>query len=152
MKPALKKKNNKSGEITKDKFSLLVDEFNTLKKNKKLLDTREKELKKQIDSYVSINGAKDNKGSFKMVLGDMLVQKQARSKVSLNLEKAEERLREIGIWEDVIETKEIINEDYVEQAYNEGKLSDTDLDYITDVKVSHAILVGEYKPAEEGEE
>ena len=54
-------------------------------------------------------------GNFKLVVEDKLVQKQARKSVKLNREKAEEFFKSKGIWEEVIEIKEEINEDFVEQ-------------------------------------
>lgn len=144
-KAGLKKKTTVVARSVED----IVYELTVLKDRKKDIEKREKELKEQLGTILEGEGVKDSKGSFKLVVGDKLVQKQARKSVKLNREKAEEFFKSIGIWEEVIEIKEEINEDFVEQALLAEKFTMEELEKITDIKVSYAIVINDYKPEEE---
>lgn len=147
-KPKLKKKAVQTSIPTR-KPEDIIEELDRLKEQKKLLESREKDLKDDLGAILEVEGAKDNKGSYKLIIGDKVAQKQARKSVKLNVERAETFFKEIGIWEEVIEVKEILNEDLVEQALNQDKFTMDDLEEITDVKTTYAIVVGKYKPEEE---
>lgn len=127
----------------------VVYELTALKDRKKDIEKREKELKEQLGQILEGEGIKDSKGSFKLVVGDKLAQKQARKSVKLNREKSEEFFKSIGIWDEVIEIKEEINEDSVEQALIAEKFTMEELEEITDVKVTYAIVINDYKPEDE---
>lgn len=127
----------------------VVYELTALKDRKKDIEKREKELKEQLGQILEGEGTKDSKGSFKLVVGDKLAQKQARKSVKLNREKSEEFFKSIGIWDEVIEIKEEINEDSVEQALLAEKFTMEELEEITDVKVTYAIVINDYKPEDE---
>lgn len=144
-KANLKKKTTVVARSVED----IVHELTVLKDRKKDIEKREKELKEQLGIILEGEGVKDSKGSFKLVVGDKLVQKQARKSVKLNREKAEEFFKSIGIWDEVIEIKEEINEDFVEQALLAEKFTMEELEKITDIKVSYAIVINDYKPEEE---
>jgi len=144
-KAGLKKKTTVVARSVED----LVYELTVLKDRKKDIEKREKELKDQLGQILEVEGIKDSKGSFKLVVGDKLAQKQARKSVKLNREKAEEFFKSIGIWEEVIEIKEEINEDFVEQALLAEKFTMEELEKISDIKVSYAIVINDYKPEEE---
>ena len=144
-KPKLKKKTKVVARSVDD----VVYELTSLKDRKKDIEKREKELKAQLGEILEGEGIKDSKGSFKLVVGDKLAQKQARKSVKLNREKAEEFFKSIGIWDEVIEIKEEINEDSVEQALLAEKFSMEELEEITDIKVTYAIVINDYKPEED---
>lgn len=127
----------------------VVYELTALKDRKKDIEKREKELKEQLGQILEGEGIKDSKGSFKLVVGDKLAQKQARKSVKLNREKSEEFFKSIGIWDEVIEIKEEINEDSVEQALLAEKFTMEELEDITDIKVTYAIVINDYKPEDE---
>lgn len=145
VKAKLKKKTTVVARSVED----VVHELTALKDRKKDIEKREKELKEQLGIILEGEGVKDSKGSFKLVVGDKLAQKQAKKSVKLNREKAEEFFKSIGIWDEVIEIKEEINEDSVEQALLAEKFTMEDLEKITDIKVSYAIVINNYKPEEE---
>lgn len=126
-------------------LSSLLGEMEQVKESKKLLDSREKELKARILEFVTRDGSTDTKGSTKLVYGDKLVQHQARVSVKLNNTKAEDYFREVGIWDKVIEVKEVINEDYVEQAILEGLLSAEELEALVDKKTTYALVISKYE-------
>lgn len=130
----------------------VVTELDNLKQNKKLIEKRETELKKELTSILEREGAKDDKGNIKLVVGDKLAQIQARKSVKLNKDRAEEFFRAKGLWAEVIDTVEVINEGYVEQALLNEKFSMQELEEITDVKVVPALVLSNYKPEEVEEE
>lgn len=123
----------------------LLAEMEKVKESKKLLDSREKELKARILEFVSSEGVKDSKGSTKLIHGDKLIQNQARVSVKLNANKAEDYFRGIGIWDKVSETKEVINEDYVEQAILEELITPEELETLVDKKVTYALVISKYE-------
>lgn len=127
----------------------LLAEMDKVKETKKLLDTREKELKTLILEYVSKEGVKDSNGSVKLVFGDRLVNNQARKSVKLNESRAEDFFRGLGIWDKVSETKEVLNENYVEQAVLEGLITTDDLESLVDIKTTYALVISKYTPEEE---
>lgn len=144
-KAKLKKKTKVVNRSVED----VVHELTALKDRKKDIEKREKELKEQLGEILEGEGIKDSKGSFKLVVGDKLAQKQARKSVKLNRDRAEEFFKSIGIWEEVVEIKEEINEDNVEQALLADKFTMDELETITDVKTTYAIVIADYKPEEE---
>lgn len=138
--------------VPRDMLSV-IEELDGIKANKKLLEARESKLKEELAYYLDSIGYKDTKGSYLVKLNvngkEKVAKKEARKTVKLNHEKAENLFRELGVWDDVIEVKEVINEDYVEQALLNEKISMQDLESVTDVKTTYAILIKDYKPDEE---
>ena len=124
-----------------------------IKEQKKLLEKREDELKARVGSLLEKSAYKDTKGSYVSKINidgqDKIVKKEARKSTKLNAEKAEEYFRAHKLWDFVSESKQVINEDYVEQAFNQGKVPMKDLEKISDTKVNYAIVVKDYDPKEE---
>lgn len=127
----------------------IIKELNSIKANIKLLEEREAKLKAEIVSAVEFMGVKDSKGSMIMKVGDWVAKKEARKTYKLDQERAENLFREIGIWDFVSESKEVINNDYVEQAVLQKKLTMAQLKSVTDEKIVFATVVKPYKPDEE---
>ena len=65
----------------------VVRELTLIKDQKKLIEQREGELKDILGEILEGEGVRDSKGSFKLVVGDKLAQKQARKTVKLNREQ-----------------------------------------------------------------
>lgn len=133
-------------------ISDLVEELESIKQQKKIIDVREKEVRKEMDAILEAEGVKDDKGSFKMIIGDKLASKQARISVSLDKTKAEEFFKNLGIWDDVTKTQVVIDEDLVEQAFVSEAFTADELEAITNKKVTYAIVVNDYTPPAENEE
>lgn len=148
MAKAKLKKKSKTKMVSRNPEEI-INEMEVLKQRKKDLDSRLKSLKGDLTVIIEGEGTKDSKGSFNLIVGNKKAQKQARKSVKLDAEKAEEFFKSIGIWDEVIETKEIINEDYVEQALLNEKFTMEDLEAITNVKTTYAIVVNDYTPDEE---
>lgn len=127
----------------------IVNELEELKAKKKLIETREKDLKEKLKTIVTKEGAKDQNGSYKLVVGDKLAQCQARKTVKLNQKVAEELLKAKGLWDEVKEVKETVNEDLLAQIYTEEKITSEDLEGMTDTKIVYAMVITDYKPEED---
>ena len=151
-KASLKKKEATKTNMPTRKPEDIVLELESLKAKKKEIEEREKTLKADLGVILEREGIKTSTGSFNLVIGDKLVQKQARKTMKLNPEKAEQFFKEIGIWEEVTETKQIINEDFVEQAFHNEKFTADELEAITDIKTAYAIVIADYKPEATEEE
>lgn len=145
---------NKTAKLPAD-FYRVAEELNHVKDMKKDLEKREDELKKQLGDMLEKNCYKDSKGSFVTKIDiagkETIVKKECRKRPKLNLERAEEFFRAHNLWDFVTEKKEVINENYVEQAVLQGKMSAKDLESITDMNTSYAIVLREYKPEEDVE-
>ena len=127
----------------------IVNELEELKAKKKLIETREKDLKEKLKTIVTKEGAKDQNGSYKLVVGNKLAQCQARKTVKLNQKVAEELLKAKGLWDEVKEVKETVNEDLLAQIYTEEKITSEDLEGMTDTKIVYAMVITDYKPEED---
>lgn len=136
-------------------FYRVAEELTHIKENKKALEEREKELKEKLGDYLEEYCYKDTKGSFLTKIEidgkEKVIKKECRKRPKLNEEKAEEYFREHKLWDFVSEKKEVINPDYVEQAVLQGKMPAEDLESITDMGVSYALVIKDYKPEDEEE-
>jgi hypothetical protein len=130
----------------------LVEERDGIQDSIKKLDARLKEINGRIDKYMADNGVKNSKGSLLLKVfangRDRVVAKEVRKSVKINPERAEELFRKKKIWKEVTDTVEVINEGYVEQAVHNKKISLKELESITDIKESFAIVVRDYKEEE----
>ena len=127
----------------------LVNEIENIKAQKKLLEAREKELKDKLKAVVQEKGAKDQNGSFKLIVEDKLVQCQARKTVKLNQTLAREILEAKGLWDEVKEVKESVNEDLLAQIYTQEKITSEELEGMTDTKIVYAMVITDYKQEDE---
>lgn len=126
-----------------------VQEYNELRKQESLLKKRKDELAKLIKEHASQNGTKDSAGSFycesdKFVFGSVV-----RKTVKLNHDKAKTFLLGVGLYEQVVETKEVINEDKVEQLLINGDITDEDLESMVDIKATYSVSVTERQVEED---
>lgn len=146
VKRKLPTKNSKPLDV-----NAIVSEMENIKAQKKLLETREKELKDKLKAIVQEKGAKDQNGSFKLVVGDKLAQCQARKTIKLNQTVAREVLEAKGLWDEVKEVKESVNEDLLAQLYTQEKISSEELEGMTDTKIVYAMVISDYKEEDEEE-
>lgn len=128
-----------------------VQEYMDLSKQEKAIKKRKDELAKRIKEHAQQNGVKDSNGSSYMSNERFVFGSQARKSIKLNQDRAKEFLLSQGLYEQVVEVKETINENKVEQLLSEGLITTDDLEAIVDVKVTYAIDVKE-KEVEQPEE
>ena len=126
-----------------------VQEYNELRKQESLLKKRKDELAKLIKEHASEHGTKDSTGSSYCESDKFVFGSQGRKSVKLNHDKAKAFLLGVGLYEQVVETKEVINEDKVEQLLINGDISDEDLESIVDIKTTYSVSVTERQVEED---
>ena len=126
-----------------------VQEYNELRKQESLLKKRKDELAKLIKEHASEHGTKDSTGSSYCESDKFVFGSQVRKSVKLNHDKAKAFLLGIGLYEQVVETKEVINEDKVEQLLINGDISDEDLESMVDIKTTYSVSVTERQVEED---
>ena len=129
-----------------------VQEYTDLSKQEKAIKKRKDELAKYIKEHAQQNGVKDSNGSSYMSNDRFVFGSQARKSIKLNQDRAKEFLLSQGLYEQVVEVKESINEDKVEQLLQQGLITTDDLEAIVDVKVTSAIDVKEREVEQTPEE
>lgn len=127
----------------------LVRQLDKIKQEKKALDKRESEIKEQLRTFVIDYGAKNDKGSFNIILGDKVISNNRRITSKLNQDKAVEVFKNLGLLKEVSEVKSIVVEDLVEQLILQEKVPKDILDDIMDVKESFAFTMNDYKEEDE---
>ena len=126
-----------------------VQEYMELSKQEKAIKKRKDELAKRIKEHAQQNGVKDSNGSSYMSNERFVFGSQARKSIKLNQDRAKDFLLAQGLYERVVEVKESINEDKVEQLLAENLITPEDLENLVDVKITYAIDVKEREVEEE---
>lgn len=119
----------------------LLQEYEQLKAREKSIKSRKDALAKMIKEYATKNGVKDSNGSYYAEDNDFIFGSQARKSVKLKEDEAKEFFRSRGLYEEVIDTVEVLNEDKIEQLVTDEKITVEDIEALTDVKVQFAIDV-----------
>lgn len=131
------------------KINQAVQEYRELTERERLIKGRKKELADFIKTYAQKEGVQDDKGSYYCEDDNYTWGSQARKSVKLNFERARNYFISKGMWEDVVEYEEKINEEKVSELLNNEKMTLEDLEAMTDVKVTYAIDVREKEKAED---
>ena len=116
----------------------LLEEYYSLREQKKTIDDRMKFLADQIKENAERVGVKDDKGSYYAEDERYSYGKQCKKSVTFDTDKAMTYLKNHG-YTDCIDTVEVINENAVEERINAGDISYEDLEAITNTKVTYAI-------------
>ena len=115
-----------------------VQEYYRLREEAKSIKSRMDTLAKEIKSYASTHGEKDDKGSFYCDNGQFMFGQQAKKSISFIRDKAIEFFKTHGML-DAVKITEVIDEEAVEKYINDGSLSFEDLEGITETKTTYAI-------------
>lgn len=118
----------------------LVEEYNTLREEKKRIESRMKTLSEDIKGYAETHGSKDDKGSFYCDSSSYSFGKVAKKSVSFITDKALSFFKTHNM-HDAIKIVETIDEDAVEKYISDGSLSYSDLESITQTKTTYAVDV-----------
>lgn len=108
-------------------------EFSMIDQQIKTLTTRKQQLRDALYGLVEISGEEDDKGNLvyplPAVCGNIKsLQLQRRVSRGLDSDKAEETLRELGLWDECIEMVPVLNEDKIMAAHYMGKISEEQID------------------------
>jgi hypothetical protein len=125
-------------------FDSQVREYAKLKASMAFMETRQKELRDNIFDYLANNGEEELDGSINLYLdheieGVTRLHKQSRVVRKLDEEVAERIIVEMGIEDDVYETKRVINEDYLMGAMYSGKITEEQLDEMFPKTITYAL-------------
>ena len=115
-----------------------VQEYYKLREESKTIKSRMDVLAKEIKSYASENGVKDDKGSTYCDNGTFMFGQQCKKSVSFVKDKAIEFFKAHHL-HDAIKLTEVIDEDAVERYINRGEITFEDLESITETKITYAI-------------
>lgn len=119
--------------------------FLSLKDRAAQLELMIKPLKQRISEEVDMNGDKDSKGHVWWNIGETLLQRQRRVKTSQDFEAAERIFNEKNLYDECVKFVPAINEDAVYAAFQEGRLTEEDLQEIYPVEESWALVIPKEK-------
>jgi rRNA processing protein Krr1/Pno1 len=127
-----------------DDIKTQIREYVRLKNSIASMEARTKELHAKLMAELDQDGEEDDKGNIQLDLeseieGVVRLEKQRRTKRTLDELKAEEIIEAAGIADDVYETKRVINEDYLMAAFYNEKITEAQLDEMFPVVVSWAL-------------
>jgi DNA mismatch repair ATPase MutS len=127
-----------------DDLSTQVREYVRLKASIAAMEARSKEIHAKLMAELDQDGEEDDKGNIQLDLeseieGVVRLEKQRRTKRTLDELKAEEIIAAAGIEDDVYETKRVINEDYLMAAFYNEKVTEEQLDEMFPVVVTWAL-------------
>ena len=127
-----------------DDIKFQIAEYVKLKASEDLIKKRTAELRDIIFAEIDQDGYEDDKGNHQLDLeeevdGVYRLEKQRRTKRTLNEAMAEEILAELELTEEVFEMKPVLNEDALMAAFYEGKITDEQLDSIYPLTVTWAL-------------
>ena len=117
-------------------------EYADISAQSKTLDTKKKELSSIIKDNCEKFGTKDDKGSFYFESDTLILGKVAKKTISINQDKAVKVLNKMGLT-DLIDsvTTFSVNEDKLQQAVQEGRISLEQVEDFTDIKTSYSVSV-----------
>jgi hypothetical protein len=127
------------------KIKTLFSEYVGLSKQRKTLEAREGELKKMLATIVEMDGYTDDKGSeyvdFKEPIeGFAGLKRERRVYQTLDEDKAFEVLAQKKLTQLCTRTITVVDQDAVQAAFYDGKLTQDDIDAMFTVKINYAFI------------
>ena len=145
----LKKAVNKSASNLKPLFSAedigkMGKEYAELSAQIKQLEERKKTLADKIKSGAEQFGVKDDKGSFYLENDNFIMGKVVKKSYKIDQDKAVKTLESMGLGDVVdIVTVKTVNEDKLQKAVQESRLTLQDVEVFTTETVSYSVSVKE---------
>jgi hypothetical protein len=123
-----------------------VQQYVSLKEDVSFIEERVATLRKRILATVEELGEPNEKGSLVLPINDAKtntgnVVKQRRVSKVFDEDKADNLLKEKGLFESVTKTITVLDQDAVMAAYYDGKLTDEDIESMFPEKVSWALIL-----------
>lgn len=139
--------------FTEDNVKSLGRQYADISSQIKALEEQKKALAEKIKQGAEQFGVKDDKGSFYLESEDLMMGKVAKKSFKIDQDKAVKTLESMGIGDVVDEvTVRTVNEDRLQQAVSDGRLSLDTVESFTDVSVSYSVLVKEKEAMPEVEQ
>lgn len=141
---ALKKVSKIQPMFSKEDIENLGAEYAEVSAQIKQLEERKKFLSEKIKNGAEQYGVKDDKGSFYFENDKFIFGKVAKKTCKINQDKAVSMLEALGLGDvvDVITTK-VVNENNLEKAVSEGRISLNTVNEFTDISTSYSVSVKE---------
>ena len=139
--------------FTEDNVKSLGRQYADISSQIKALEEQKKALAEKIKQGAEQFGVKDDKGSFYLESEDLMMGKVAKKSFKIDQDKAVKTLESMGIGDVVDEvTVRTVNEDRLQQAVSDGRLSLDTVESFTNVSVSYSVLVKEKEAIPEVEQ
>lgn len=139
--------------FTEDNVKSLGRQYADISSQIKALEEQKKALAEKIKQGAEQFGVKDDKGSFYLESEDLMIGKVAKKSFKIDQDKAVKTLESMGIGDVVDEvTVRTVNEDRLQQAVSDGRLSLDTVESFTNVSVSYSVLVKEKEAMPEVEQ
>ena len=139
--------------FTEDNVKSLGRQYVDISSQIKALEEQKKALAEKIKQGAEQFGVKDDKGSFYLESEDLMMGKVAKKSFRIDQDKAVKTLESMGIGDVVDEvTVRTVNEDRLQQAVSEGRLSLDTVESFTNVSVSYSVMVKEKEAMPEVEQ
>ena len=121
-----------------------ISEYVKLKASIDGLEARQSELRKKLFAAIEDGGFEDDKGNIQLELGSVIdgvyrLEKQRRTKRTLDEARAEALLEELGLADDIYEMKPVLNEDYLMAAFYEEKITEDQLEEMYPLSITWAL-------------
>ena len=153
LKRAKKNDTKVSSMFTEDNVKSLGRQYADISSQIKALEEQKKALAEKIKQGAEQFGVKDDKGSFYLESEDLMMGKVAKKSFRIDQDKAVKTLESMGIGDVVDEvTVRTVNEDRLQQAVSDGRLSLDTVESFTNVSVSYSVLVKEKEAMPEVEQ
>ena len=139
--------------FTEDNVKSLGSQYADISSQIKALTEQKTALAEKIKQGAEQFGVKDDKGSFYLESEDLMMGKVAKKSFKIDQDKAVKTLESMGIGDVVDEvTVRTVNEDRLQQAVSDGRLSLDTVESFTNVSVSYSVLVKEKEAMPEVEQ
>ena len=121
-------------------------QYLALKKEVEVLSKRQDEIKSRLKLTVEAAGETDDRGHVTLkveddIIGDVTLTQQRRVSKTLDMNVAEDLLKERGIYDKCVKMVPVLQEDAIMSCVYTGELSEADVDTMFPAKVSFAFLV-----------
>ena len=138
----LKKLGGSDSMFTKKDILAMASEYDEVSAKIKELESRKKVLADKIKEGSEKYGVKNDKGSYYLEDDNYIVGKVARKTFKIDQDKAISVLRNKGLGDIVdVVTVETVNEDKLNNAVQEGRISINEVEDFTNVSVSYSVSV-----------
>lgn len=139
--------------FTEDNVKSLGRQYADISSQIKALEEQKKALAEKIKQGAEQFGVKDDKGSFYLESEDLMMGKVAKKSFKIDQDKAVKTLESMGIGDVVDEvTVRTVNEDRLQQAVSDGRLSLDTVESFTNVSVRYSVMVKEKEAMPEVEQ
>lgn len=117
-------------------------QYLALKEQISFLQDRQKEIKTRLSEAVKEMGEVDGRGHVTLELSDGIkITNQRRESRTLDEDLAKNLLKEKGIYEECVETVEVLQEDAIMAAVYKGQITEAEVDSMFPTKVTYAFLL-----------